>query len=139
MMAFSVKLTVKKRRGIDPRELVRRRAAAVIGYLRESLINGYRPADGEARPRKADGKPLGFDTGRLARGLRMSSLQSTRTRASVRIMPPASRSMLAEPTGEDGLSFLARHQILTVDGLARELLDEATADYLKEINTDDRP
>jgi hypothetical protein len=124
-MAISVRITSKKKRGrLDARELVTRMATAARDYLSESLINGYRPADGAARDRKPDGKPMGFDTGELARGLRLVDAHKTRNRATVRIVGPESRN-----------PFLAKHDdVITLNGIAADEMDRAVADYLEEID-----
>jgi len=112
--------------------LARRQGDAVIGFLRESIRGGFSPIDGSDRPRKADGKPRGFDTGRLADGLRLRSAGSSRTVARFEIVPPADRAMLDE-AGEDGLSFIDRWDLITVEGRAAELIDEATEEYMLEL------
>jgi len=112
--------------------LARRQGDAVIEFLRESIRGGFDPTDGSDRERKADGKARGFDTGRLADGLRLRSAGSTRYSAKFEIMPPADRSMLSEP-GEDGLSFIDRYNLISVEGRAAELIDEATEAYMLEL------
>lgn len=109
---------------LDAREVVMRQAEAAVEYLRESIINGYEPATGAARPRKPDGKPFAYDTGELADGLRIVDQHQTRKRASVRIVGPASRD-----------PFLAKHSdILTLDGIVGDEMRRAVDDYLEEID-----
>lgn len=129
-MPFSVRITEQRRRrgrraGIDARKLVEVQAKAVVQYLGDSLVNGYRPADGEARPRKGDGKPLGYRTGVLARGLRIVDQGQTRARASVRIEPPLD-------TGRR--IFVSKNpDVITLDGLVDEVRLEAVDDYLRQL------
>jgi hypothetical protein len=112
--------------------LARKQGEAVIAFLRESIRGGFSPIDGEDRERKGDGKPRGYDTGRLADGLRLRSAGSTRYSAKFEIAPPSDRAMLSEP-GEDGLSFIDRHELISVEGRAAELIDEATEIYMLEL------
>lgn len=112
--------------------LARRQGNAVIEFLRESIRGGFSPIDGSDRERKADGKARGFATGRLAVGLRLRSAGSTRFSAKFEIVPPADRAMLSEP-GEDGQSFIDRHDLISVEGRAAELIDEATDAYMLEL------
>lgn len=134
-MSYAVKVTVQRRPEIpNASALAKAQGGKVIGYLRDSLINGYKPATGEARERKRDGKPLGYDDGKLANGLRLESAGSTRTHAAFKIRPPASRSMLEEARPEyGGLSFIEKHEIITLDGIVQELIEEATADYMRTL------
>lgn len=129
-MPFRVTITAPRRkrraRQPDASELVRRQAEAVRDYLRDSLINGYVPATGEARPRKADGKPRGYDTGKLAKGLRITGEHKGRRKASIRIEPPADPGRQA---------YVAKHDdIITLDGIVDDVRREAVAEYLAEID-----
>ena len=121
-MPTRVTVTVKnKRKGPDARELVQVMAKAAADYLGESLVNGYRPADGEARPRKGDGKPLGLDTGYLSRTIKPEAVHTTRAKASVRIRGPVSRQI-----------FLAKNpDVLTLDGIVADEMDHAAREYLE--------
>lgn len=133
-MGYSAKLTVKRRRGrIDAATLVRAQAGRVLPYLRQALRDGFVPEDGSARPRKGDGKPLGFDDGVLANGLYAAPVHTTRHRASIEIRVPSARRMLTEPRA-DGQSFIARHKILTADGRVGELINDATREYLDTVD-----
>jgi hypothetical protein len=115
--------------------LARKQGEALIKWLSFALTAGYHPETGEARPRKGDGKPLGYRTGALAKGLRLVSVGSDRTSARFKVMPPASRSMLDEDRGEyGGLSFIDRHDIITTRGRAAEPIAEATAEYMRSLN-----
>jgi len=113
--------------------LARRQAEALLPFLSESIRGGFSPIDGSDRERKADGKPRGFDTGRLADGLRIRSAGSTRTSAKYEIVPPADRAFLAEPGEDGGESFIDRHDLISVEGRAAELIDEATEIYMLEL------
>jgi hypothetical protein len=114
--------------------LARKQGDAVIEWLEFALEAGYHPATGEARPRKPDGKPLGYRTGTLARGLRLVGAGASRASASFRIVPPPSRAMLDEDRSElGGMSFLDRHEIITTRGRAAEPIAEATADYMRSL------
>ena len=121
-MPMKVTVTVKrKRKGPDARELVTVMADAAASYLGESLVNGYRPADGAARPRKGDGKPLGYDTGLLSRAIKPQTLHNTRARARVQIRGPESRR-----------HFLEGHEdVITLDGIVSDEMDAAADEYLK--------
>lgn len=122
----TVRITKQKRRGdkLDAAKAVEVMAEAARAYLSESIVNGYRPADGAARPRKGDGKPFAFDTGTLARGLRVTKTHSTRKRAQVRIVGPESRD-----------EFLVKHDdILTLDGIVADEMRIALDDYLESID-----
>lgn len=111
------------KRRLDAREVVDVMAHAAWMYLSESIINGYRPADGAARPRKGDGKPFAFNTGHLANSLRIVDQHQTRKRASVRIAGPSDRD-----------PFLVKHDdILTLDGLVADEMRRAVDDYITEI------
>lgn len=113
--------------------LARLQGERVIEFLRESIEGGFDPVDGTDRERKADGKPRGYDTGALARGLRLRSAGSSRTFARFEIVPPTSRSMLDEPRGDDGVSFIDRHRLISIEGRAAELIEEATDDYMRAL------
>jgi hypothetical protein len=114
--------------------LARAQGDALIEWLEFALEAGYHPATGEARPRKGDGKPLGFRTGTLARGLRLQSAGSTKDSARFKVVPPASRSMLDEDRAElGGMSFLGRHEIITTRGRAAEPIAEATDIYMRSL------
>lgn len=134
-MSYSVKVIAPRTPAVpNATALARAQGNAVIGYLRDSLVNGYVPATGDARERKGDGKPLGYDTGKLARGLRLVSAGSTRTQAAFRITVSADRSMLEEARPEyGGQSFIERYQIITLDGIVQELIEEGTADYMRSL------
>lgn len=111
-------------RQLDARELVEAQAEAVTEHLRRSLLDGVSPVDGSPRPRKANGKPLGVDTGELARSLRVGRETGTQGRARVSVTAPESRA-----------AFLDRHpDVLTLDGRADEVCREAATEYLREIN-----
>jgi hypothetical protein len=134
-MSYSVKV-IAPRKPATPNAsaLARAQGDAVIGYLRDSLVNGYVPATGEARPRKGDGKPLGFDTGKTARGLRLVSAGSTRDHAAFRITVSADRAMLEQARPEfGGMSFIERYQIITLEGRVQELIEEGTAEYMRSL------
>lgn len=125
---LSVRIQADRRgrgkRRLDARELVDRMAHAAWLYLSESIINGYRPADGAARPRKANGKPFAFDSGHLANSLRIIDQHQTRKRASIRIAGPADRD-----------PFLAKHDdILTLDGIVADEMRQAVDEYIEELD-----
>ncbi len=114
--------------------LARAQGDALIEWLEFALEAGYHPATGEARPRKGDGKPLGYRTGTLARGLRLQSAGSTKDSARFKVMPPPSRSMLDETRAElGGMSFLDRYEIITTRGRAAEPIAEATDIYMRSL------
>lgn len=113
--------------------LVKSVAADVLPYLQQALTDGFRPSDGTPRPRKGDGKPQAYDTGTLARGLHATPVRGSRTRATLEIRVPSSRRVLTEPRGEDRMSFIERHEILTGDGRVAEIIETATRDYLETI------
>lgn len=114
--------------------LARKQGDALVKWLRDSLINGYDPETGDVRPRKGDGKPLGFDTGRLARGLRLVSAGSTRTSAKFEVRVSPDRVMLEEVRVElGGMSFIERHNIITTQGRAAEPIAEATEEYMRSL------
>lgn len=114
--------------------LAKRQAEALVVWLRDCLVNGYDPETGEARPRKGDGKPLGYDTGKLARGLRAVSAGATRASARYRVTVSPDRAMLEEARPElGGLSFIEKHNIITTQGRAAEPIAEATEDYMRSL------
>lgn len=132
---MSVRIVEVGRRGLPPTVaaavLARAQGDALIKHLEFSLVAGYDPATMDARPRKGDGKPLGYDTGKLAAGLRLVSAGSTRTSARFEIKPPPSRSMLDDVRPElGGRSFLDRYGIITTEGKAAEVIAEATDEYM---------
>lgn len=119
-VTVSVRVT-KKRSGINTRELAQVQAEAARDYLQESLVNGYRPADGAARPRKGDGKPLGFDTGVLSRSLRVQPVHTTRNRSVVKITAP-----------NKYVHFLRKQDdVLVLDGIVKDEMDFAAREYLE--------
>jgi hypothetical protein len=132
---MSVRIVEVGRRGLPTpvaAPLARKQGEAVIKHLEFCLEAGYHPETMEARPRKGDGKPLGFDTGKLAHGLRLVSAGSTRTSARFQIKPPPSRHMLDDARPElGGMSFIDRHTIITTEGKAAEAIAEATDEYMK--------
>jgi hypothetical protein len=134
-MPVTIKVVVERRPAVpNASALAKAQATAVKNYLAQSLVNGYMPATGEARERKGDGKPLGFDTGKLARGLRVVSAGSTRTSAAFAIEPSADRKMLTEVRPElGGMSFIERHQIITLEGIVQELIAEGTDEYMRSL------
>ncbi len=115
--------------------LARKQGDALIVWLSFCLTAGYHPATGDARPRKSNGKPLGLDTGTLAKGLRLQSAGATRDSARFKVVPPPSRTMLDEDRPElGGMSFIDRHEIITTRGRAAEPIAEATAEYMRSLN-----
>lgn len=109
---------------LDARELVQAEADAVAEHLRRSLVEGVSPVDGSARPRKANGKPQGFETGTLARGIQVTKVTGSQEKATATITTPSSRH-----------PFLDRHtDILTLEGRADEVRREAADKYLRETN-----
>ena len=76
----------------DARELVGRGANAAIDVIRQSLIDGVTSDSGQPRPRKADGKPRGYNTGKLANGLTITTVSGGERVASTRVIPPADRA-----------------------------------------------
>jgi hypothetical protein len=134
-MPVTIKVVAERRPAVpNASALAKLQATKVRNYLAESLVNGYMPATGEARPRKGDGKPLGLDTGKLARGLRVVGAGSTRTTAAFGIEPSADRKMLTDVRVElGGMSFIDRHQIITLDGIVQELIAEGTDEYMRSL------
>jgi hypothetical protein len=133
-MSYAIKVVVQRRPALvpNPSALARAQAQAAADHLRDALTNGYYPDTMEARPRKGDGKPQGYDTGKLARGLRVKSAGSSRESAAYAIEPGADRKMLTEPRLElGGLSFVERYRIFSLDGVVQEVLDEAAAKYME--------
>lgn len=107
--------------GLDARELVRVTSDAAIAEMRDGLTQGYDAETGEQRPRKADGKPKGFNTGRLADGLRRTSISGGETRASTSIVPPADRESYVE----------ANPGVMTAEGRVGEAIQAASDAYVK--------
>ncbi len=134
-MPVTIKVIVERRPAIpNPSALAKAQATAVRNYLAQSLVNGYDPATGDARERKGDGKPRAYDTGKLARGLRVRSAGSTRTAAAYAIEPGADRKMLTEARPEyGGLSFIEKYGIITLDGIVQELIAEGTDEYMRSL------
>lgn len=116
-----------------PSALARAQALAARDHLAFALTAGYEPDTMEARPRKGNGKPLGYDTGRLARGMRVRSAGATRLAAAYSIEPGSDRAMLTEARAEyGGLSFVERYNIITLDGVVQDVMSEAAAEYMRE-------
>lgn len=134
-MSYSVRIEVpRKRPTLNASALAKAQATAARDWHRESLIGGWSPVDGSDRPRKGDQNPLGYDTGTLARGLRVVAVESSRERAAFAIEPPSSRRDLTKPKLElGGMSFLERHDILSLDGRTADVIDEATEAYFTSI------
>ena len=133
-MSYSVRVTAQRRPQLNASALAKAQATAARDWHRESLIGGWSPVDGSDRPRKGDQKPLGYDTGTLARGLRVRGVESTRERASFAIEPPTTRRDLAKPKLEyGGMSFLERYDILSLDGRTADVIDEATEAYFAQL------
>jgi hypothetical protein len=129
-MPIKVRLVSRQKRGrVDAAELVTRRAEALRDHLGRALEIGISPIDGSARPRKPDGKPIGYRTGRLARGLRLGRIRRSRRRASVEVLTPR-----GPPTDEFRDAWVSKHDdVMTTEGLAGVSMREATADYLEEL------
>lgn len=126
---IDVKRTTKAPNALD---LARFQGERLRDHLRDALEHGYHPATGEPRERKGDGKPLGFDDGVLARGLVVKNIGAAKGKARVRIDPPASRRMLLDVRA-DGQSFIERHEIITTQGVAGDVIRKATAEYMKAL------
>jgi hypothetical protein len=87
------------------------------------------PVDGASRPRKPDGKPLGFRSGRLARKLRFGRLKRGRNRAEVTILLPR-----GQPSDDFRKLFVENQgDILVTEGDAKRVLDRATREFLREV------
>lgn len=134
-MPVTVKVIVERRPVLpNASAMAKAMATAVRNHLSAALINGYMPDTMEARPRKGDGKPQGYDTGRLAKGLRVRSAGSTRTTAAYAIEPGADRKMLTEARPElGGMSFIERHKIITLDGVVQDVLEEGADEYMRSL------
>lgn len=134
-MSYSVRVQVPRpREPLNASALAKAQATAARDWQREALIGGWSPVDGSDRPRKGNQKPLGYDTGTLARGLRVVAVESSRERAAFAIEPPSSRRDLAKPKLElGGLSFLERYQILSLEGRTADVIDEATDAYFADL------
>lgn len=127
-MPSRVRITAPRRQRaaerLDASALVKAQADAVITYLGESIRNGYVAATGEARPRKPDGKPVGFATGELANGLRATKLLKNRRRATITIEAPHDPGRRI---------FVATNpDFITLDGIVDEVRREAVDNYLAE-------
>jgi hypothetical protein len=105
---------------IDARELVRVTSDAAVETISNSIRVGVESASGAPRGRKANGKPEGFNTGRLANGIRRTTITGSEARASTRIVPPADRAKYVAAKGD----------ILTAGGRVGEAIDDATQTYL---------
>ncbi len=134
-MPVTIRVVVERRPELpNAAALAKAQSTAARDYLAQSLINGYDPATGEARERKGDGKPRGYDSGRLARGLRVRSAGSTRTMAAYAIEPGADRQMLTELRPEyGGMSFIEKFGVITLDGIVQELIAEGTDTYMRSL------
>ena len=132
-MSYRVVEVKRDRPKLNASALAKRQAEDLIVFLAESIRGGFSPIDGSNRPRKSNQKPLGYDTGRLARGLRARSAGSSRERAAFRIDPPAERMILLELTDDGGASFIDRYDLITTQGRAAEVIEEATAAYFAEL------
>lgn len=131
-MSFSARFEIKARRKLDARVLVKRIGDAVADHLGDSLIEGVRPDTGAARERKADGKPRGYDTGLLARGIHATAPTGGLANARCTVVVPVSRRMLAESSG--GESFISKHGIFTTEGKAGAVIDAAVSAYIAEVS-----
>ncbi len=134
-MPYTVKVIAPRRPAApNASALAKAQATAARDHLSAALVNGYVPDTMEARPRKGDGKPLGYDTGKLARGLRVRSAGATRTASAYAIEPGADRKMLTEARPEyGGMSFIERFKINTLDGVVQDVIEEATAEYMRSL------
>jgi hypothetical protein len=108
----------------DARMLAAAVGNTVAAECGRAIRMGYNAQTGAARPRKADGKPEGFATGRLAEGLEQTVTGSA-TQASIVVVPPADR---AEWVGRRGDVIVADGQVgkriaATLDEFVRGLLD----------------
>jgi hypothetical protein len=122
-MPYQVKVVVKNRRGlVDSRAFVEVQAKAAADYLSQSLVDGIRPEDGEPRPRKGDGKPLGFDTGLLARSIaKPKRVYTTRKRSQVMIRGASSRAHFVQKQGD----------VLTLAGIVKDKMDQALREHME--------
>jgi hypothetical protein len=134
-MPVTVKIVVERRPAVsNPSALAKAQATAVRDHSSQALINGYVPDTMEARERKSNGKPLGYDTGKLARGLRVRSAGATRTSSAFAVEPGPDRKMLTEARPElGGMSFIERHKILTLEGVVQDVIAEATDAYMRSL------
>lgn len=129
-MAIKVRLASRRKRGrIDATELVTRRAEALKAHLSQSILDGVSPVDGSPRPRKGDGKPLHFRTGRLGRKLRLGRLRKSRARAQISILLPH-----GQPTDEFRVTHVEKHDdVMTAAGRGQAVMAEATTEYIEEL------
>lgn len=122
-MAITAKFTLRvPDLGLDARVLVERTSSAAVDKIRESLREGFDPTTGAPRDRKGDGKPLGYNTGRLAEGIGITGIHGDANRASTKIVPPPDRVAYVE----------ANPDVLTAGGLVGEAIQEAAEKYVRE-------
>ena len=107
---------------IDARELTRVAAEAAAAELKRSLIEGYAPADGAPRKQNRAGRPEGFNTGRLAEGLRITQISGSKTRARTKVRPPRDRAGWVESRGD----------VMVTDGSVGERILDAAEAYIAE-------
>jgi hypothetical protein len=118
-----VKLKIPRRADrLDARQLVARAADAAREELSRALVKGYAPETGAPRPPNAKGRPQGFNTGKLARGLTRSPIKGGKARASATIDPPADRADWVARRGD----------VLVVDGTVAQAIQRAADDYVSE-------
>lgn len=107
--------------GLDARELVEHVGDRVAEQLRSDVRAGVDSASGQAKPRKDDGKPQGYNTGTLAEGIERGSVTGDRARASTTVAPPPERRAYVN----------SNPQVMTLEGRMRRVIEGAVADYLE--------
>jgi hypothetical protein len=98
---FTIRTTVARLPGrADARRLATALGRRVAASLARAVRQGIEPTTGAARQRKADGKPVGLDTGRLASGIAASQAAGSSDTARCTITPPTDRASFVERVGD---------------------------------------
>lgn len=108
---------------IDARELTRVAAEAARLELKRALLGGYAPADGAPRKQNSAGRPEGYNTGRLAEGLRLTQITGSKARARTKVKPPRDRAGWVA----------ARGDVMVTTGTVGERILDAAEAYIDEV------
>lgn len=115
----SIELTFELTIDADAKTCVGEVLDALAKHAHDSLRAGVRPDTGAARPAAADGGTWGVESGTLLAGIKVSPIRGSAQRAEGRVVVPSERQHFAAWAG-----------VLSVEGLAADVIEQAFDDYL---------